>query len=110
MAKEIRDPLMIIGTLERGDVTAALESEISDTLQILYDAAGPKGKVKGSVTLTLNFEVQGQSCSVEAGVASKTPKQKRATTMFFVTPEGGLTQEHPTQINMFPQGADKRTA
>ena len=111
MTKEIRDPLMIIGTLERGDVTVALEEEIKRTLALLYEAAGPKGKAKGTVTLTLAFDVQGVSCSVLAGVASKTPKQKRSSTMFFVTPEGALTQEHPSQIPMFPQDlSDRRNA
>lgn len=108
MAKEIRDPLMLIGTLERGDVTVALEDEIKRSLALLYEAAGPKGKAKGSVTLTLNFEVQGATCSIEAGIASKTPKQKRSTTTLFVTHEGALTQEHPSQIPMFPQDSAER--
>jgi hypothetical protein len=110
MAKEIRDPLTIIGSLERGDVTAALGEEIEKTLKALYDAAGPKGKAKGTVTLTLAFDVQGQSCGVEAAIASKTPKTKRSTSMFFVTQDGALTQEHPQQIAMFPRDSDERVA
>lgn len=111
MAKEIRDPLTIIGILERGEASQQLGEEIRRTLAALYEAAGPKGKAKGSVAMTLNFEVMGASCSIEASIASKTPKQKRASTMLFVNAEGALLQEHPSQINLFPQDvAERRNA
>ena len=80
MAKgEIHDPLVIIGSLERGDVTASLNEEITKVLKALQEAAGPKSKARGSVSLSLKFELQGQSCSIEADISSKVPKAQRSS-------------------------------
>ena len=109
MAKgEIRDPLVIIGSLERGDVTASLNEEITKVLKALQEAAGPKSKARGCVSLSLKFEVQGQSCSIEADISSKVPKAQRSSSLFFVTQDGALSTEHPTQLAMFPRDASER--
>lgn len=110
MAKEIRDPLMIVGMLERGDLALALGEEIEKTLKAVSESAGPKGKAKGSVTLKLDFRAEGVSLWVEADISSKPPKTTRSSTMFFLTADGALTQEHPQQMSMFPRDAAERQA
>jgi hypothetical protein len=109
-ANVLRDPLVVIGMLERGGAQEKLEKAITTALSELYDMAGPKNKAKGTVTLQLTFEVQGPSCGVSYTVEAKTPKQKSSTQMFFVTPNGELTQDHPEQIHMFPREAEPRSA
>lgn len=98
--KKIRDATQIIGMLERGDVAQALSVEIEKALVALQDAAGPKSKAKGSVTLKLNLEVLGQSVEIEADITSKVPKPKRGRSFYFVTQDGALSTEHPQQLDM----------
>jgi hypothetical protein len=107
--KRIRDATQIIGLLEDGDLASDLSNEIQHVLDKLRDAAGPKRAAKGSVTLKLNFEVEGVSTTIDADIASKTPKAKRSSSFFFVT-DDGLSTEHPKQVQMFPEDAEKRSA
>lgn len=99
--KKIRDATQIIGMLERGDTAAALTDEITHALTALQDQAGQKAKVKGTVSLKLNFTVEGQSVEIEAEIASKLPKAKRGRSFYFLTQDGQLSTEHPQQADMF---------
>jgi hypothetical protein len=105
--KRIRDATQIIGMLENGDLANDLSNEISHVLEKLRDAAGPKGKAKGSVSLKLTFAVEGVSTEIDADIASKVPKLTRARSFFFVT-DDGLSTEHPKQMQMFPEDVTKR--
>ncbi len=105
--KGIRDANTIIGLLEDGDLAADLSTEIQKVFQALRDQAGPKTSAKGSVTLTMNFEVEGVSMEVDASITSKIPKPKRGKSFFFVT-DDGLSTEHPKQANMFPEDVSRR--
>lgn len=99
--KTIRACTEIIGTIERGDAAHDLTNEIEKTLKALQDAAGEKRSVKGSVTLTLNFSLEGQNMEIEALISSKLPKVKRPRTFMFLTQTGQLSLEHPTQGSLF---------
>ena len=98
--KKIRDSLQVIGMLERGVVAGELSDAIEKTLQILQDAAGGKGKATGSVTLKLDFTVQGSNVEIEPAITTKHPKVKRPRTFLFVTADGALSTEHPQQLDM----------
>lgn len=101
--KRIRDAQTIIGALEMGAVSDALSSEITKTLQALKELSGdrPKNKMKGSVTLKLNIVVENGNATIEADIASKTPKPVRGASYFWVLDDGSLSTEHPQQTNMF---------
>ncbi|GHE50824.1 hypothetical protein GCM10019059_07400 [Camelimonas fluminis] len=101
--KRIRDAQTIIGMLEGGETAAALGEELIATLAALKEHAGdrPKAKAKGKVTLTLNIEVEGVSATIGAEIASKRPKPVRGNSFFFVLQDGSLSDEHPTQGDMF---------
>lgn len=107
MAK-LRDVLMTLGMLERGEVTQRVETELRQTLKRLYELAGPKGKAKGSVNINLGLTVEGHTVTINATVVSKTPKEQGASTLLFVNEEGDMLTEHPQQIPMFPRDADDR--
>lgn len=108
---QIRECTQIIGMIERGDAAHDLTVEIEKVLLALQDAAGPKTAAKGSVTLALKFEVVGQNLTIEADITSKTPKKKRAQSMYFLTKDAKISTEHPQQINMFgPRDADRASA
>lgn len=104
---KIRNADQLLAMLEDGDLSNDLFNEITKVLDALREAAGPKSKAKGSVTLTLNFEVEGVSTEISTDIKSKMPKQKRARSWLFLG-EDGLSTEHPRQISMFPQDVDKQ--
>ena len=97
----IRDAAQAIAILEDGELVENLSDEAKRVRKLLYEAAGPKGKAKGSITLKLSFEVSGSSCEIEASVDVKVPKPKRGTSFFFVNQEGELLTEHPKQTSLF---------
>lgn len=108
--KQIRQANEIIGMLERGDLNADLSNEIQRVLKELIDGAPPKGKLKGSVQVKLSFTVDSGSVEIEAAIESKLPKRARSRDFYFVTPEGGLSTEHPRQQDMFAAPREVRAA
>ena len=109
--KNIRDAVTMLGMLEDGSLSRDLSGEINQVLAKLRDLAGNKGKAKGRVTLSLDFEVEGSSTVINAAIASKTPATKRSSSFFFVT-EDGLSTEHPRQLSFLEeqQEAAKRVS
>ncbi|TPK15207.1 hypothetical protein FJ872_19625 [Mesorhizobium sp. B2-5-9] len=102
--KKIRDAQTIIGMLEGGELAAALSGDITETLtklKDLSDTMGRKAKVKGKVTLTLDFEVEAGSVNVLAGIDTKVPKAQRGSSFYWITDDGSLSTEHPQQTDMF---------
>lgn len=107
--KGIKDATTILGLLEDGDLNADFSAEITKVLEVLRDRAGPKQSAKGSVTLTLTFEVEGVQTEIDAKITSKTPDAPRGKSFFFIT-DAGLSTEHPRQINMFPEDASRKAS
>jgi hypothetical protein len=101
--KKIRDAQTIIGMLEDGELAHALGSEITETLAKLKElgADRPKSKVKGSVTLKINFEVSANSVQIVCDVDSKRPRPVRGESFYWVMDDGSLSTEHPQQTDMF---------
>jgi len=101
--KRIRDAATIIGMLEGGEVASAFGTETTETLAKLKELAGdrPKAKVKGSVTLKLNLEVEGGAVTITCDIDSKRPKPVRGSSFYWVMDDGSLSTEHPQQTDMF---------
>lgn len=102
--KRIRDAQTIIGMLEGGELAAALSNDISETLAKLKELGeimGRKAKVKGKVTLALDFEVEAGAVTVTAGIETKVPKAPRGSSFYWITDDGSLSTEHPQQTDMF---------
>lgn len=86
----------VIALIERGDFQAEASVQMQALLQRLGELAGPKGKAKGTLMLTLNFEVDGRNVAIVGETKTKAPKDVRARTFYFVTAQGGLSQEPET--------------
>lgn len=110
--KRIRDGQTIIGMLEGGELAAALGNDITDTLAKLKELSGdrPKAKIKGKVTLTLDFEVEAGAVTVQAGIDTKVPKAPRGSSFYWVMDDGSLSTEHPQQQDMFGGPRETRSA
>lgn len=107
---KIRQASDIIAMVERGDLNADLSAEISRVLKKLQDLAPPKGKVKGRVSLTMSFTVEGRTVEIDAAIDSKTPKATRGRSFYFLTPDAELSTEHPQQDDMFSGPREVRSA
>lgn len=101
--KKIRDFSQIIGLLENGQLNPALSSEISTTLNALYDLSESKegSTVKGSTTLKLDFAVKDGMVTIQTDFKSVVPKRPRKNSVFWVVDDGALSTEHPRQHDMF---------
>lgn len=108
--KEIRQATELLGVIERGDAAHDLTLEIEKVLKALQDAGGPKQKVSGSVTLKLQFHLEGSYLRIEADIGSKTPKVKRNSTSYFLTQDARISTEHPDQQNLFDGPREVRSA
>jgi hypothetical protein len=111
--KRIRDAQTIIGMLEGGELASQLSTDITETLAKLKDLGdimGRKSKVKGKVTLALEFEVESGKVTVSAGIETKVPKAPRGTSFYWVLDDGSLSTEHPQQTDMFSGPRDTARA
>lgn len=111
--KRIRDAQTIIGILEGGALAPALSKEITETLSELNDHStdNPRKKIKGSVTLKLDVEVEAGAATIHADISSKRPKAVRGSSFFWLLEDGALSTEHPQQMNMFgPRDSDRDVA
>lgn len=109
--KKIRDAQAILGFLEGGQLMADLSTEITTTAAKLKELANiPKKKVKGKLTLSLDFEVQDGVLTIDSAIATKLPKESRRNTMCWVLDDGSLSTEHPQQADMFAGPREARAA
>lgn len=106
MAK-IRDFNTLVGLFDRGALAAETNAKLADLVQILNEqgAVNPKKKIKGSITVTIDLSLQNDIVSLAGVVSVKKPKEDPRSTMLWITKDGSLSNEHPTQIDMFPKRA-----
>ena len=90
----------ILALAEGGDLQADITKEMDKVIQACRDAAGAKGSASGSVTLKMNFTVQGVDLIVASNIATTVPKQPRAASHMFIS-DDGVSREHPKQRNFF---------
>ncbi|MVA17457.1 hypothetical protein GOZ94_00665 [Agrobacterium vitis] len=99
----IRDPSVLIGALEQGQLHKDLAEKIQETITKLQDLTGDnaKAKAKGSVTIKLDICVQDGRIEFDADVTTKTPKPPRRSTVYFLTEDAEISTVHPRQHDMF---------
>ncbi len=65
------------------------------------EAAGPKGKASGHVTIVLSMKVEGGTLKITPDLKEKQPPEEFGSTTFFLTEDGELSTQHPRQSDMF---------
>ena len=110
----IRDPSVLIGSLEGGQLNQALSNEFAEVFRKLHDLSteDQKKNHKGSVTLKLSLAAENGSVTISADIKSDTPKQPRPRSFYWITENGELSTEHPRQHDMFngPRVTGQRSA
>lgn len=112
MSKTLERASDMVAVLEGGDLNHDLSNEIQKALAELQDLApaNGKGKVKGSVTLKIDFTVSGKTVEVDTNFTSKLPKRPRASSTYFITPDAKLSTDHPQQQQLFDGPREVRAA
>lgn len=89
---------VVLQQIDEGSIHARASSELQQLLAAL-DAYSKNYRTaaKGSMTLTLNFDVEEGVVNVQAKVDTKSPKPKGAKSMFWLTAGKNLSVENPRQ-------------
>lgn len=97
-----------MATLDGGVLNSKLSKELENLTGSMADHQQSFGGTpKGSITITLNFSLEGHVMDVASSVAVKEPKEKGGRSVFFVTPENRLSQQDPRQKSL-PFGEPRR--
>lgn len=110
MSRTIRNFTDMLGLLSRGRFTERLNDELTSTVEALEALPDEKGKATITVSITLNY--QGGRLDITPQVKTKLPEGKAFQDTPFWTHEGGLSVQHPSQLDMLgPRDttADERT-
>lgn len=109
--KTINSATQLLQTLEGGQLHADLMSTIDDTISEMADYANGAGshKAKGSVTLTIDFDLELDQLRIRTAIKSKSPEQPRRPSILFLTPGNKMSVEQPSQgalpFNAVPMAA-----
>lgn len=106
----IRDATQIVGLIDDGDLAQELSDELRKAVAAVKEAAGRKGKAKAAITLKVDIECEAGVLTLSGDVAAKLPKRKRGASMYWALDDGGISTEHPQQMNMFPRDVSTRDA
>jgi hypothetical protein len=88
-------------TIHRGAANEEVSGELQKLVQALRDEAMGSGNVeKGSLTVKLDFAIEGELMMINYDVKRKDPKAKRARAVAFHTTDGALLPEDPRQGNL----------
>lgn len=109
---KIRDFNTLTSLIDRGAGMREVNDKLDDVIETLAAAAAenPKKKIKGSVSVTVEIAVEKGIATISLVSAAKKPKEDPRSTLLWLTAEGELSNEHPTQIDMFPRGVRREEA
>lgn len=108
--KRIKEGKQLVAVLEGGELNNDLSRAMHTVVEGLCERAeGNNRKHKGSVTLKLNMEVEGDTVKIIADLAEKLPKTDRRASHYFHDGTGDLLTEHPDQRSVFDQDQPLRT-
>ena len=88
----------ILRKQHRGRLLESLEQDLAECLKAVRES-GKEGEVTLKITIT-PIDRQVQQVNIGTSHSAKIPRQKRAPTMMFVTPDGGLSDRDPRQASL----------
>lgn len=102
--KKLKGTTVTLGAMENGGFLADVDEDLNEVLRKTKAVADQtkNGKAKGSLTITVAFEVSGDTITLGGKTKLSVPALPRRDSTFFVTSDGEITTEHPRQADMFP--------
>lgn len=99
----------LLASLEKGDFDALVFADLRDLIAAMRDHAadaGPKNKVKGKLTLTLDLTLLGDAFTVVSDHKITKPKAPASVTTLFATDKNTLSRQSMRKLDMFLTEAD----
>jgi hypothetical protein len=106
--KPIRSFVDMLGLLNRGRFIEKCDEHLTEAINHLEALPGEKGTAKLTLEVTVVFDTG--RVDIKPSIKSKLPEEKAFSETPFWTIEGGLSVQHPSQIDMFagPRDATER--
>jgi hypothetical protein len=100
----------MLGLLNRGRFAEKCDEALTHAIETLEQLPGEKGRA--TITVKIELSYQAGRLDINPDVKSKLPEGDRFSATPFWTHEGGLSVQHPSQIDMFagPRVASERDA
>ena len=93
-----------IRSLDDGAVHARLTADLRSMAKTLHAIkAQTSAKVKGKLTIELNFTAEGDMVDIQPSVKSSEPRLPLARATRWVTPRDNFSAANPGQYQMFPK-------
>jgi hypothetical protein len=89
----------MLGLLSRGKFAEKCDEALTHAIETLEQLPGEKGKA--TITLKIELAYQNGRLDINPDVKSKLPEGDKFSATPFWTYEGGLSVQHPSQIDMF---------
>ena len=98
----------VLNLLNRGRFTEKCDEHLANAIETLEALPSEKGTAKITIELTVNFD--SGRVDIVPKVVSKLPEGKVFAATALWTHEGGLSVQHPSQIDIFsgPEDAAER--
>lgn len=108
MSRVIRDYRTVIELVARGRLVERLDEQIRDVLEALE--ASDDEKAKASLTVTLSFQRMADRTDVHGACKVVLPPDLPLPSLTLFNVEGGLSLQHPSQLDMFAGPRDAGAA
>jgi hypothetical protein len=93
--------MVLLDTMEEGRFRRTLDESLEEMVERLHKHQLDAGGVaKGRLTIALAVQYDGTHVMIAGEVATKLPKPVRGRSLFFRTPDNGLSTQHPKQLNL----------
>jgi len=99
MSRTIRNFAEMLGLLNRGRFSEKCNEHLNSALETLEALPSEKGTAKITLEVTINYE--GGRLDIKPSVKSKLPEEKAFSSTPFWAYEGGLSVQHPSQMDIF---------
>lgn len=98
MADEMRSFAVMVSGLDDGALHAELTEKLEQVVAALREAKRNQGgKPKASLTLSLDFKLDGETTDVYADIKVAYPKRTRNRTILYINADNRLSQSNPRQ-------------
>jgi len=92
----------LLGAAEDGKLNGRLSQEYQQLMRTMIDHSRMYGgKIKGSITLTLNFSQEKGEMEMTTETKVAAPKEPSGRTHMWPTPQGMITVQNPHQRTLF---------
>lgn len=93
--------MCLVDSMEDGHFRQTFDEALEDLIKGLHKhQQNAGGKAKGTLTIKIDHVYDGTHVIVSGEISTKMPKPVRGMSIYFRTPDNGLSSQHPKQLNL----------